>query len=230
MRRGRVRRVFLITGLCALAWLPTAAFAGEEARAARAEDGLRRLDLLPDETRREFPDVRLVRDHPLEGEVRAILARLWRVSGARSGRKVGVAIIARTRGFQAISVPTVDAIWLSAEYLTRLQEIQDEVRARRLARILSHELGHILAGHEGHGEGNELEAERIGIRIFERAGFDCTWWVESLGEVAEPAETPGLASGRTWAEPWAGLTKARLIANAEQACRAAKASGPPPAQ
>lgn len=218
-------RVFR-AGLLGLACLsPTAPLAGAE-RPGHPEEGLRRLIVVPAETQREFPEAALVRDHPLDGTVRAVLARLWRVAGAGRGRTVGLGIVARTRGFQAISVPAVDGIWLSAEYLTRLQDLPDEVRARRLARVLGHELGHLLAGHEGHSEANELEAERIGVRLFERAGFDCAWWVESLGEIVEPSETPGRAPGLGWAEAWAGLTKAVLIANAEEACRAAKAAGP----
>jgi len=234
MRGERVGWVFRLASLLALVCLlpvaPAPGLAGEAARPGRAEDGLRRLVLVPAETRRDFPDAELVRDHPLDGTVRAVLARLWRVAGARRGRTVGLGIVAGTRGFQAISVPAVDGIWLSAEYLMRLQDLHDEVRARRLARVLSHELGHVLAGHEGHSEANELEAERIGVRLFERAGFDCTWWVESLGEIVEPSETPGRIAGLGWAEAWAGLTKARLLANAEEACRAAKAAGPPPAR
>jgi len=227
MPEAQLRRRVLMAGLLGLACLLLAApLAVGAERPGRPEERLRRLVLVPAETRREFPEATLVRDHPLDGEARTVLARLWRVAGARAGRLVGLGIVAGTRGFQAISVPAVDGIWLSAEYLTRLQDLPAEVRARKLARVLGHELGHLLAGHERHNETNELEAERIGVRVFERAGFDCAWWVASLDEIVEPAEAPGHAPGLGWAEAWAGLTKAVLIANAEEACRAAKAAGP----
>lgn len=124
-----------------------------------------------------------------EAEAAALLARLWQVTGLAPARPVSLAVVS---GLGANAAAAPGAIAISREYLRWAAGFAAPERARILARTLAHELAHLALGHRGRtSPADELAAEALGIDYFERAGFDCRWWVAYVRTADETAGRQG---------------------------------------
>jgi hypothetical protein len=145
-----------------------------------------------------------------EAGLSLLLRRLWLASDWAPRRPVALTI---RSGLAPNAVAGARTIAVSRDYLRWTDRFPPAERERILARTLAHELAHLVLGHRtAASPAQELAAEALGIHYFERAGFDCRWWVDYVGRAGETAGRPG----------WPA--RAELVAHAADACARARAT------
>jgi hypothetical protein len=162
---------------------------------------------------------------PWDADVRRVLERLHGSSGPGAAR-TPPAIVVVTGPPMTRPGHFVDAWICGPTIVLHANAVADAARSadlhRILATIVAHELAHLVLGHGTSTRDPvqlEFEADALGAYFFDKAGYDCAWWVaRSRSLVGRSAQ---------YAPRERGLLAARYDA-VQSGCALARQGGAPP--
>jgi hypothetical protein len=154
---------------------------------------------------------RVVPDHPLKGELEAVLSDLLRVSGETQG-SVRIVVVNPGWGQAMAASAEIREIAVPKSLLDRVSKLNGVRRRMVWANALGHELAHIVRGDRGHYrdqevfrrselEEAELDADRLAIQWSRAAGYGCAWLVVNRRSGFEKPGTLNVVSGTAWDDP-----------------------------
>jgi hypothetical protein len=131
---------------------------------------------------------------PWDAEIRRVYGRMWQVVEKDTGpRDVEVTVVADSGSLDPASCTAIAG---SAPTTTIMIPV-GLIRAISMypqpdiviARILAHELAHVALHQDPRATAldtvtMEYEADELGVYYYERAGFDCQYWVDGIGRWA----------------------------------------------